>query len=284
MVERSLKGAALWDEVSDRLHESALGPLGRAAAAPLHRPRDRRGARRPPDGRAVLRARPDRDREDRGADAGAEGQLHHRDRHPQHAAGRPGVRLHRLHAPGRAGRVRGDQGAVHDAEGSRRPKPTSRAGSARSRRTAMERHFEVELQAIREKLLAMGSLAESDDPQERAGSRRPGRGAGAGGPRSRGGDGSPLHRGGRSLLHAARPAAADGLRSPFPRGQHQDQQRPGADGRPGGEHRAPRAVPDPRAPGQAAHRHPADGRAGAGDGAQEPGRLRAPGPGTAPGP
>src|SRR5687768_14736782 len=28
MVERSLKGAALWDEVSDRLHESALGLSG----------------------------------------------------------------------------------------------------------------------------------------------------------------------------------------------------------------------------------------------------------------
>ena len=72
MVERSLKGAALWDEVSDRLHESALGLSGGQqqrlciARAIAVRPG------RPPHGRAVLRARPDRDGEDRGAHAGAQ--------------------------------------------------------------------------------------------------------------------------------------------------------------------------------------------------------------------
>src|SRR3546814_2916096 len=34
--------------------------------------------------------------------------LHHRHRHPQHAAGRARVRLHRLHVPGRPGRARPD--------------------------------------------------------------------------------------------------------------------------------------------------------------------------------
>ena len=40
-VEQALRGAALWDEVKDRLKDSALGPLRWPAAAPLHRPRDR---------------------------------------------------------------------------------------------------------------------------------------------------------------------------------------------------------------------------------------------------
>ena len=40
-VERSLRQAALWDEVQDRLKTSALGGLGRPAAAALHRARAR---------------------------------------------------------------------------------------------------------------------------------------------------------------------------------------------------------------------------------------------------
>ena len=62
-------------------------PLGRPAAAPVHRARDRGPARGHPARRAGLGARPDLDRQDRGADRRAEGRLHHRDRHPQHAAG-----------------------------------------------------------------------------------------------------------------------------------------------------------------------------------------------------
>lgn len=38
IVEESLRKAALWDEVKDRLHESAFFAVRRAAAAPLHRP------------------------------------------------------------------------------------------------------------------------------------------------------------------------------------------------------------------------------------------------------
>ena len=45
-----------------------IGPVRRAAAAPLHRARARRGAGRAPDGRALLGARSDRDRADRGPD------------------------------------------------------------------------------------------------------------------------------------------------------------------------------------------------------------------------
>ena len=60
-VERALRGAALWDEVKDRLKKSALGALRRPAAAALHRARARGRAGRDPDGRAGLGARPDLD-------------------------------------------------------------------------------------------------------------------------------------------------------------------------------------------------------------------------------
>ena len=73
-----------------------LGPrhVGRSAAAAVHRPHHRRRARRGADGRAVLGPRPDRHRPHRGPDAGAQVEVHDRDRHPQHAAGRPGERPH----------------------------------------------------------------------------------------------------------------------------------------------------------------------------------------------
>ena len=45
------------------------GALGRSAAAPVHRPLHRGGARRHPDGRALLRARSGLDSQDRGAHA-----------------------------------------------------------------------------------------------------------------------------------------------------------------------------------------------------------------------
>ena len=41
LVEKSLQGANLWNEVKDRLDKAGHGPLRRPAAASLHRPRDR---------------------------------------------------------------------------------------------------------------------------------------------------------------------------------------------------------------------------------------------------
>jgi hypothetical protein len=102
IVEKSLKRAALWDEVKDRLQESGTEPVGRPAAAAVHRPRDRGRARGDPDGRALLGARPDRDRQDRGADPRAARPLHDRHRHPQHAAGGARLAAHRLLPPRRA--------------------------------------------------------------------------------------------------------------------------------------------------------------------------------------
>ena len=46
IVEKSLQGAAIWDEVKDRLKKSALGLSG----GQQHRPRPGRGARHPADG------------------------------------------------------------------------------------------------------------------------------------------------------------------------------------------------------------------------------------------
>src|ERR671918_1140430 len=99
LVEESLTRAALWDEVKDKLKESGMALSG---------------------------ARPDRHATDRGADAGARGRLHDRDRDPQHAAGCSGQRpdgvLHGRRARGRsadrhAGRVRPDRSHVHEPVG-----------------------------------------------------------------------------------------------------------------------------------------------------------------------
>ena len=57
-VEQSLKRAALWDEVKDRLQGERDRALGRTAAAPLHRPDHRAVARRGAAGRAHRVARP----------------------------------------------------------------------------------------------------------------------------------------------------------------------------------------------------------------------------------
>ena len=95
IVERSLKGANLWNEVKDRLGTSGHGPLRWSAAAPVHRAGDRCGAAGAAHGRAVLGAGPDLDLRDRGPDPRAEERVHDRDRDPQHAAGGPRLRRDR---------------------------------------------------------------------------------------------------------------------------------------------------------------------------------------------
>ncbi len=108
----------------------------------------------------------------------AEGGLHDRDRHAQHAAGGARVRLHRLHVPGRARRIRRDRRHLPQAEeeGNRglhhRPfrlsngAPSGNRRAARRRRnTAMNEHthkqFDAEMEAIRSGVLAMGGLVET---------------------------------------------------------------------------------------------------------------------------
>ena len=90
-VEESLQPAAIWDEVKDRLHESALRAVGRPAAAAVHRAGAGGQAGDPADGRAGVGARPDRHAAHRGADLPAQDAVHDRHRDAQHAAGGAGL-------------------------------------------------------------------------------------------------------------------------------------------------------------------------------------------------
>ena len=108
-------------------------PVRRPAAAAVHRPLARGRARDPADGRAVLGARPDLDPLRRGDDRRAGRGHHHRHRHPQHAAGRPGLPAVRLlPRRERAPRVIVEQGPtaqLFDDPPTRAPATTSTAGS-----------------------------------------------------------------------------------------------------------------------------------------------------------
>ncbi len=89
IVENSLRGAALWDEVKDRLKKVRAGPFRRPAAAAVHRPGPGGGAGYPVDGLAYLRPGSHLHPEDRRPDGGAEKGLHGDRGDAQYAAGRP---------------------------------------------------------------------------------------------------------------------------------------------------------------------------------------------------
>ena len=112
-MEQSLRMAALWDEVKDRLDAPAISLSGgqqqrlciaRALAVqPEVLLMDEPASALDPLATAkieelILRV---------------EKGLHHRHRHPQHAAGRARLRLHRVLLPGRTGRVRTDHENLH---------------------------------------------------------------------------------------------------------------------------------------------------------------------------
>ena len=167
LVEELLIKAALWDEVKDKLKESGMALSGGQqqrlciARAIATQPG------RPADGRALLSSRSHRHAEDRRPDARPEGGLHHRHRHPQHAAGRPGVGSDRL----LLGNV--------DEEGQRtgylvefspteqssrllsknRPRTTSRDDSDTSAADT-NLHFHQELEALERTVLSMVDRAE----------------------------------------------------------------------------------------------------------------------------
>ena len=105
--------------------------LRRPAAAAVHRPDGRGRARGDPDGRAVLGARSDRDAEGRGADRRAQGALHDRDRHPQHAAGGARRQLDRVHARRRGDRARADERRSSPTQRTSAPSATSPGSSGK---------------------------------------------------------------------------------------------------------------------------------------------------------
>ena len=157
------------------------GPLRRSAAAALHRPHDRRRARGHPDGRAVLGARPDRDADDRGADGRAQGALHDRDRHAQHAAG--GARADTTaffnleEGARRARRVRRDREDLHEPRRTSAPRSTSPGSSGRGApcRSRPRSQFAEELARLEEQALGGLDLVVHDARPDARGARAPGR-------------------------------------------------------------------------------------------------------------
>ena len=108
-VETALRRAALWDEVKDKLNASGLSLSGgqqqrlciarTVAVKPEVILLDEPCSALDPISTAKIEELIDELKE----------RLHDRDRHPQHAAGRARLRLHRLHVSGRADRVRPDR-------------------------------------------------------------------------------------------------------------------------------------------------------------------------------
>ena len=99
------------------------------------------------------------------------------------------------------------------------------------------RHFQEELVTLQERLLAMGGFAEERVREAVRGLCDARRRAGRPGAERRRADQRPAHRDRRPLLQAAGAAPADGRRPAGHRRRGEDQHRPRARRRPGGEHR-----------------------------------------------
>ncbi len=164
LVEESLRRAALWDEVKDKLKESGMALSGGQQQRLCIARAIADEAGRDPDGRAVLGPRPDCDATDRGPDAGARERVHDRDRHAQHAAGGPRLGpdrvLHRRGAPrdgpshGHRRRVRQDGDDLHQ------PLRSTDRGLRHGAVRLMGRgHFHEELEKMELQLLTLGELA-----------------------------------------------------------------------------------------------------------------------------
>src|SRR5262249_38308238 len=93
----------------------------------------------------------------RGADPRARRPLHHRDRHPQHAAGGAGLRLHRLLLPRRARRVRRHERPFYEPQRFPNRRLHHRAIWMKKH---TDREYEGELEQLPEPLLLMGAKVE----------------------------------------------------------------------------------------------------------------------------
>ena len=129
-VEKALRGAAIWDEVKDRLNDSALALSG----GQMQRLCIARALATEPE---ILLFDEPTSALDPIATAKIEELITELraarddpDRHAQHAAGRARVGLHGLHVPGRTGRGRRHLEDLHEPVARRRPKTTSRAVTA----------------------------------------------------------------------------------------------------------------------------------------------------------
>ena len=141
--QRAAPGRAL-GRGQGQAEEVGVRALGRSAAAALHRALPRGRARRDPDGRAVLGARPDRDVAHRRPHDRPEARVHDRDRHAQHAAGGARLRHDRVHDDRRRrrrpphrppGRVRRRPTRCSPTRPIPAPRVTSPAGSGEWRRS-----------------------------------------------------------------------------------------------------------------------------------------------------
>jgi phosphate transport system ATP-binding protein len=82
LVERSLRQAALWDEVKDKLDQSGYSLSGGKQQRLCNRSNHRGASPDHPDGRASFGPGPDRHTQDRRADAGTGQELYHYRRDP----------------------------------------------------------------------------------------------------------------------------------------------------------------------------------------------------------
>ena len=92
LVEESLRGAAIWDEVKDRLKKSAMGLSGGQQQRLCHRPGPGGEARCAADGRVHLRSGPHLHLQDRGPCRRSKKGLYYYHGDSQYAAGRPHLR------------------------------------------------------------------------------------------------------------------------------------------------------------------------------------------------